>query len=251
MNPITMKLVVDDLILQALREDITFEDVSTASVCPTARPATVELIAKADGIIAGLDVFARTFELLDPQSSVLFDVADGDEVHAGDHVGQVRGDARVLLSGERVALNYLQRMSGIATMTRRYVERLEGTGAHVLDTRKTTPGLRILEKQAVKAGVSEDVAAAAFSGKNEYLDWLTASNNYTILRPELFNSSGAFSSPTLTINGEYWDLKQLTLADTNMVDGFLKSIGLDADQVGVEGKMPSIGASGKPISVAS
>ena len=97
MNPITMKLVVDDLILQALREDITFEDVSTASVCPTARPATVELIAKADGIIAGLDVFARTFELLDPQSSVLFDVADGDEVHAGDHVGQVRGDARVLL----------------------------------------------------------------------------------------------------------------------------------------------------------
>jgi protein-disulfide isomerase len=108
-----------------------------------------------------------------------------------------------------------------------------------------------LEKQAVKAGVSEDVAAAAFSGKNEYLDWLTASNDYTILRPELFNSSGAFSSPTLTINGEYWDLKQLTLADTNMVDGFLKSIGLDADQVGVEGKMPSIGASGKPISVAS
>ena len=117
MNPITMKLVVDDLILQALREDITFEDVSTASVCPTARPATVELIAKADGIIAGLDVFARTFELLDSQSSVLFDVADGDEVHAGDHVGQVRGDARVLLSGERVALNYLQRMSGIATYT--------------------------------------------------------------------------------------------------------------------------------------
>ena len=108
-----------------------------------------------------------------------------------------------------------------------------------------------LEKQAVKAGVSEDVAAAAFSGKNEYLDWLTASNNYTILRPELFNSSGAFSSPTLTINGEYWDLKQLTLADTSMVDGFLKSIGLDADQVGVEGKMPSIGADGKPISVAS
>ena len=127
MNPITMKLVVDDLILQALREDITFEDVSTASVCPTARPATVELIAKADGIIAGLDVFARTFELLDPQSSVLFDVSDGDEVHAGDHVGQVRGDARVLLSGERVALNYLQRMSGIATYTHRMAAALEGT----------------------------------------------------------------------------------------------------------------------------
>ena len=152
MNPITMKLVVDDLILQALREDITFEDVSTASVCPTARPATVELIAKADGIIAGLDVFARTFELLDSQSSVLFDVADGDEVHAGDHVGQVRGDARVLLSGERVALNYLQRMSGIATMTRKYAKKLEGTHTRVLDTRKTTPGMRILEKMAVKIG---------------------------------------------------------------------------------------------------
>ena len=152
MNPITMKLVVDDLILQALREDITFEDVSTASVCPTARPATVELIAKADGIIAGLDVFARTFELLDSQSSVLFDVADGDEVHAGDHVGQVRGDARVLLSGERVALNYLQRMSGIATMTHRYVKKLEGLHTRILDTRKTTPGMRMLEKEAVKIG---------------------------------------------------------------------------------------------------
>lgn len=152
MNPITMKLVVDDLILQALREDITFEDVSTASVCPTARPATVELIAKADGIIAGLDVFARTFELLDPQSSVLFDVADGDEVHAGDHVGQVRGDARVLLSGERVALNYLQRMSGIATYTHSMAAALEGTKTVLVDTRKTTPGMRVFEKAAVEIG---------------------------------------------------------------------------------------------------
>ena len=152
MNPITMKLVVDDLILQALREDITFEDVSTASVCPTARPATVELIAKADGIIAGLDVFARTFELLDSQSSVLFDVADGDEVHAGDHVGQVRGDARVLLSGERVALNYLQRMSGVATYTARIARVLEGTGTRLVCTRKTTPGMRLFEREAVRLG---------------------------------------------------------------------------------------------------
>ncbi len=152
MNPITMKLVVDDLILQALREDITFEDVSTVSVCPTARPATVELIAKADGIIAGLDVFARTFELLDSQSSVLFDAADGDEVHAGDHVGQVRGDARVLLSGERVALNYLQRMSGIATYTHRMAAALEGTKTVLVDTRKTTPGMRVFEKAAVEIG---------------------------------------------------------------------------------------------------
>ena len=156
MNPITMKLVVDDLILQALREDITFEDVSTASVCPTARSATVELIAKADGIIAGLDVFARTFELLDPQSSVLFDVVDGDEVHAGDHVGQVRGDARVLLSGERVALNYLQRMSGIATYTHQMAAVLEGTKTVLVDTRKTTPGMRVLDKMAVKLGGGEN-----------------------------------------------------------------------------------------------
>ena len=152
MNPITMKLVVDDLILQALREDITFEDVSTVSVCPTARPATVELIAKADGIIAGLDVFARTFELLDSQSSVLFDVVDGDEVHAGDHVGQVCGDARVLLSGERVALNYLQRMSGIATYTHSMAAALEGTKTVLVDTRKTTPGMRVFEKAAVEIG---------------------------------------------------------------------------------------------------
>lgn len=106
-----------------------------------------------------------------------------------------------------------------------------------------------LKKQAINAGVSEDVAAAAFSGDNEYVDWLTASNNYTILRPELFSSSGSFSSPTLTINGEYWDLHQLSLAKTSMVDGFLKAIGLDSDQVGVEGQMPSIGANKKPISL--
>ena len=161
MNPITMKLVVDDLILQALREDITFEDVSTASVCPTARPATVELIAKADGIIAGLDVFARTFELLDSQSSVLFDVVDGDEVHAGDHVGQVRGDARVLLSGERVALNYLQRMSGIATYTHSMAAALEGTKTVLVDTRKTTPGMRVFEKAAVEIGAIEMARAHA------------------------------------------------------------------------------------------
>ena len=169
MNPITMKLVVDDLILQALREDITFEDVSTASVCPTARPATVELIAKADGIIAGLDVFARTFELLDSQSSVLFDVADGDEVHAGDHVGQVRGDARVLLSGERVALNYLQRMSGIATYTHQMAAVLEGTKTVLVDTRKTTPGMRVFEKAAVEIGGRYNLSTAVML-KDNHID---------------------------------------------------------------------------------
>lgn len=152
MDPIAMKLVGDDLILQALREDITFEDVSTASVCPQARWAEVQLIAKADGVIAGLDVFARTFALLDSATTVEATVADGDEVHTGQHLATVKGDARVLLSGERVALNYLQRMSGIATYTRRMVRALEGTNTKLVDTRKTTPGMRVFEKAAVLAG---------------------------------------------------------------------------------------------------
>lgn len=152
MDPIAMKLVGDDLILQALREDITFEDVSTASVCPQARQAEVQLIAKADGVIAGLDVFARTFALLDPATTVEATVADGDEVHTGQRLAAVKGDARILLSGERVALNYLQRMSGIATYTRRMVRALESTNTKLVDTRKTTPGMRVFEKAAVLAG---------------------------------------------------------------------------------------------------
>ncbi|MCF6414033.1 carboxylating nicotinate-nucleotide diphosphorylase [Collinsella tanakaei] len=152
MNPITMRLHADELILQALREDITFEDVSTASVCPEARPAEVQLIAKADGVIAGLDVFERTFTLLDEDVRVERYVSDGDEVARGQLLAHVRGDARVLLSGERVALNYLQRMSGIATYTRRMVRALEGTSTKLVDTRKTTPGMRIFEKEAVALG---------------------------------------------------------------------------------------------------
>ena len=152
MDPIAMKLVADDLIMQALREDITFEDISTASVCPTARPAEVQLIAKADGIIAGLDVFARTFALLDPATRVEADIHDGDAVTAGQHVATVYGDARVLLSGERVALNYLQRMSGIATYTHAMAQALEGTDTVLVDTRKTTPGMRVFEKAAVTIG---------------------------------------------------------------------------------------------------
>ena len=152
MDPIAMKLVGDDLILQALREDITFEDVSTASVCPQARQAEVQLIAKAEGVIAGLDVFARTFALLDPATTVEATVADGDEVHAGQHLATVKGDARILLSGERVALNYLQRMSGIATYTRHMAQALEGPKTKLVDTRKTTPGMRVFEKAAVLAG---------------------------------------------------------------------------------------------------
>ena len=152
MDPIAMKLVGDDIILRALREDITFEDVSTVSVCPDPRAAEVQLIAKAEGVIAGLDVFARAFALLDPATRVEATVTDGDVVSAGQHLATVYGDARVLLAGERVALNFLQRMSGIATYTRRMATALEGTDTVLVDTRKTTPCLRVFEKAAVEIG---------------------------------------------------------------------------------------------------
>lgn len=152
MNPITMNLVADDIIRFALREDMNAGDLSTESVCPERREAEVQLIAKAEGVIAGLDVFERAFTLLDPRTSFDARVADGDAVEPGQLLGIVRGDARVLLSGERVALNFLQRMSGIATYTRRMATALEGTKTRLVDTRKTTPCLRIFEKAAVEAG---------------------------------------------------------------------------------------------------
>ena len=152
MNNITMKLNADDLILSALKEDVTSEDISTNSVMPCYRLGEVELICKEDGIIAGLDVFRRVFELLDAGTEVEFFAKDGDRVKNGQKLGLVRGDIRVLLSGERTALNYLQRMSGIATYTRTIADMLEGTGTKLLDTRKTTPGMRIFEKYAVKVG---------------------------------------------------------------------------------------------------
>lgn len=152
MNPITMNLVADDIIRFALREDMNAGDLSTESVCPERREAEVQLIAKAEGVIAGLDVFERAFTLLDPRTSFDARVADGDAVEPGQLLGIVRGDARVLLSGERVALNFLQRMSGIATCTRRMAAALEGTKTRLVDTRKTTPCLRIFEKAAVEAG---------------------------------------------------------------------------------------------------
>ncbi len=152
MNPITMNLVADDIIRFALREDMNAGDLSTESVCPERREAEVQLIAKAEGVIAGLDVFERAFTLLDPNTSFDARVADGDAVEPGQLLGIVHGDARVLLSGERVALNFLQRMSGIATYTRRMAAALEGTKTKLVDTRKTTPCLRIFEKAAVEAG---------------------------------------------------------------------------------------------------
>lgn len=147
-----MTLNADQLILQALREDISSEDVSTNAVMPHAQLGEVELICKQDGVIAGMGVFARTFTLLDPSCEVRALCADGDRVCAGQKLAVLRGDIRVLLSGERVALNYLQRMSGIASYTRKIADLLEGTGTVLLDTRKTTPNCRIFEKYAVRVG---------------------------------------------------------------------------------------------------
>ena len=152
MNDITMKLNADKYILMALQEDITSEDVSTNAVMPNAQKGTVDLIAKEEGIIAGLDIFARVFTLLDESTEISFQCKDGDKIQKGQLLATVTGDIRALLSGERVALNYLQRMSGIATYTRKMVRLLEGTGITLLDTRKTTPNCRIFEKYAVKVG---------------------------------------------------------------------------------------------------
>ena len=151
-DPITLKLNVDPLILSALKEDISSEDVSTNSVMPHPQQGTADLICKEDGIICGLQVFERTFQLLDDSTRVEFYVEDGDAVTNGQLMAKVYGDIRVLLCGERTALNYLQRMSGVATYTRNVADLLEGSSTKLLDTRKTTPNNRIFEKYAVTCG---------------------------------------------------------------------------------------------------
>lgn len=152
MNEITMKMQADQLIRMALQEDITSEDVSTNAVMPTATKGTVDLIAKEDGVVAGLEIYARVFTILDEKTEIDLHCKDGAEVKKGELMATVTGDIRVLLSGERVALNYLQRMSGIATYTRQVVKLLEGSNVTLLDTRKTTPNCRVFEKYAVRVG---------------------------------------------------------------------------------------------------
>lgn len=152
MDNITMKLNADKLILSALAEDITSEDITTNSVMKDYVLGEVDLICKQDGVIAGLGVFSRVFELLDEKTQIELYAKDGDLVKKGQKIGVVKGDIRVLLSGERTALNYLQRMSGIATYTRSIVELLKGSKTKLLDTRKTTPNMRVFEKYAVKVG---------------------------------------------------------------------------------------------------
>lgn len=152
MNIVTAGVNIDDLILMALKEDISSEDITTNSVMREKKLGTVQLICKQDGVIAGLEIFKRVFELLDRETITKLYFKDGDRVKKGDLLGEVEGDIRVLLSGERTALNYLQRMSGIATYTNNMVKLLEGSSVKLLDTRKTTPNMRIFEKYAVKVG---------------------------------------------------------------------------------------------------
>lgn len=152
MNKITMTLNVDHLIKEALQEDISSEDVTTNAVMKEAVTGEVQLICKQDGVVAGLDVFRRVFEILDENVKTEFYCKDGDAVKKGELMGLVTGDIRALLSGERVALNYLQRMSGIATYTNQIVKLLDGSKTKLLDTRKTTPNMRVFEKYAVRVG---------------------------------------------------------------------------------------------------
>lgn len=151
-NKITMGLNADELILQALREDISSEDVTTNAVMRKAQKGEAQLICKQDGVLAGLYVFRRVFELLDGDVAVEFHFSDGDKVKTGDLIGTISGDIRAILSGERTALNFLQRMSGIATYTNSIASLLEGSKVKLLDTRKTTPNMRIFEKYSVKVG---------------------------------------------------------------------------------------------------
>ena len=152
LNGVTMKINVDDYIINTLKEDITSEDVSTNAVMPENKQGKADLICKQDGIVCGLDVFERTFKILDDTSRFVANFKDGDFVKKGDLIGVIYGDVKAILSGERTALNYLQRMSGIATMTREYVNELKGYKTVLLDTRKTTPNMRPFEKHAVKVG---------------------------------------------------------------------------------------------------
>ncbi len=136
----------------ALEEDCGAGDWTSKWIVPARTRAHARIVAKADGVIAGLAMVAGVFTRLDPRIEIEFSVADGAELKDGDTVCTIKGPARTILTGERTALNFLQRLSGIATLTRAYVDAVAGTGAAILDTRKTTPGLRSLEKAAVKAG---------------------------------------------------------------------------------------------------
>lgn len=152
MDLVTNKINVDDLIIMALKEDVPNEDVTTNSIIKNETLGKFSLICKEDGILAGIEVFKRTFEILSGDVTFKINYKDGDTIKKGTVIGEIIADIRVLLTGERTALNYLQHMSGIATYTNNMVKLLEGSGIKLLDTRKTTPNMRIFDKYAVKVG---------------------------------------------------------------------------------------------------
>jgi len=171
LDSVTLSVVGDNLIKSALREDIPNGDISTEAVLPEYKKGIVQIVCKQDGIICGLRVFARVFEILDKNTIVRFSVKDGDKVSKGQHIGEAIGDLRILLSGERTALNYLQRMSGIATYTAEAAKILEGSKTKLLDTRKTTPNMRIFEKYAVRVG-------GGFNHRNDLSDGILLKDNH-------------------------------------------------------------------------
>jgi len=152
MNLITDKINVDNLILMALREDVSNEDITTNSIISEKREGKVQLICKEDGILAGIEVFKRVFQLLDENIKFSIQKKDGEKIKNKELIGEIYGDVRAILTGERTALNYLQHMSGIATYTNNMVELLKGSNIKLLDTRKTTPNMRIFDKYSIKIG---------------------------------------------------------------------------------------------------
>ncbi len=151
-DPVTLALNADELIKAALREDISTEDISTNAVMRGYKKGKADLICKQDGVICGLKVFERVFKILNPNTQINFFAKDGDKAAKTQHIAEVIGDMRVILQGERTALNFLQRMSGIATYTAEVAALLEGSKTKLLDTRKTTPNMRLFEKYAVRCG---------------------------------------------------------------------------------------------------
>ena len=214
MNSVTMKLQADPLILQALQEDITGEDVTTNAILPEDCQGEAELLCKQDGIIAGLDVFARPFTLLDDKVWFEFFVKDGDEVHKGQKLAKVVGSMRAILSAERVGLNYLQRMSGIATYTHQVVSLLEGTGMTLVDTRKTTPNMRVFEKYAVTVG----------GGKNHRYNL----SDGVLLKDNHISAAGGVAK-AIAMAKAYAPFVRKIEVETEMLDMVREAVGAGAD----------------------
>lgn len=213
-NGVTMKINVDEYILNTLKEDITSEDVSTNAVMPENKNGRADLICKQDGIICGLGIFERTFKLLDENSHFETEVKDGDFVKKGQVIGVIYGDIKALLSGERTGLNYLQRMSGIATITKEYAAALEGYKTVLLDTRKTTPNMRPFEKYAVTVG----------GGKNHRYNL----SDGVLLKDNHIGAAGSITK-AITMAKEYAPFVRKIEIETETLDQVQEAVDAGAD----------------------